>query len=113
MEEFSGLEREESILSRDFLGSGGYGSVSYRALGVYALCGQAGVWHRLLMLLRFSHLGIRRNLRRRCNLLLRLGANGRISSYQRYDIQQAARWIEQVLPSTLLLLVIFIRQYLQ
>nr|CAN63400.1 hypothetical protein VITISV_024544 [Vitis vinifera] len=25
------------------------------------------------------------------------GANGRISSYQRYDIQQAARWIEQVI----------------
>uniref|UniRef100_A0A803QBJ8 RING-type domain-containing protein n=1 Tax=Cannabis sativa TaxID=3483 RepID=A0A803QBJ8_CANSA len=26
------------------------------------------------------------------------GTNGRDSSYQRYDIQQAARWIEQVLP---------------
>lgn len=35
------------------------------------------------------------------------------SSYQRYDIQQAARWIEQVLPFTLLLLVVFIRQHLQ
>ncbi|XP_034693306.1 RING finger and transmembrane domain-containing protein 2 [Vitis riparia] len=41
------------------------------------------------------------------------GANGRDSSYQRYDIQQAARWIEQVLPFTLLLLVVFIRQHLQ
>lgn len=40
-------------------------------------------------------------------------ANGRDSSYQRYDIQQAARWIEQVLPFTLLLLVVFIRQHLQ
>ncbi|XP_022861032.1 RING finger and transmembrane domain-containing protein 2-like [Olea europaea var. sylvestris] len=35
------------------------------------------------------------------------------SSHQRYDIQQAARWIEQVLPFTLLLLVVFIRQHLQ
>ncbi|CAA2995343.1 RING finger and transmembrane domain-containing 2-like isoform X1 [Olea europaea subsp. europaea] len=35
------------------------------------------------------------------------------SSYQRYDIQQAARWIEQVLPFTLLLLVVFVRQHLQ
>ncbi|KAL8526399.1 hypothetical protein ACS0TY_015562 [Phlomoides rotata] len=35
------------------------------------------------------------------------------SSYQRYDIQQAARWIEQVLPFALLLLVVFIRQHLQ
>ncbi|KAK6118171.1 hypothetical protein DH2020_048072 [Rehmannia glutinosa] len=35
------------------------------------------------------------------------------SSYQRYDIQQAARWIEQVLPFSLLLLVVFIRQHLQ
>ncbi|KAL6568728.1 hypothetical protein OROHE_004412 [Orobanche hederae] len=34
------------------------------------------------------------------------------SSYQRYDIQQAARWIEQVLPFALLLLVVFIRQHL-
>ncbi|XP_059462810.1 uncharacterized protein LOC132191737 [Corylus avellana] len=40
-------------------------------------------------------------------------ANGRDSSYQRYDIQQAARWIEQVLPFSLLLLVVFIRQHLQ
>lgn len=41
------------------------------------------------------------------------GSNGRDSSYQRYDIQQAARWIEQVLPFSLLLLVVFIRQHLQ
>ncbi|KAK6943335.1 hypothetical protein RJ641_024437 [Dillenia turbinata] len=39
--------------------------------------------------------------------------NDRDSSYQRYDIQQAARWIEQVLPFSLLLLVVFIRQHLQ
>lgn len=41
------------------------------------------------------------------------GESGRDSSYQRYDIQQAARWIEQVLPFSLLLLVVFIRQHLQ
>ncbi|CAL5422907.1 hypothetical protein CsSME_00039064 [Camellia sinensis var. sinensis] len=41
------------------------------------------------------------------------GSNSRDSSYQRYDIQQAARWIEQVLPFSLLLLVVFIRQHLQ
>ncbi|GFY82519.1 RING/U-box superfamily protein [Actinidia rufa] len=41
------------------------------------------------------------------------GANNRDSSYQRYDIQQAARWIEQVLPFSILLLVVFIRQHLQ
>ncbi|CAI0408206.1 unnamed protein product [Linum tenue] len=41
------------------------------------------------------------------------GPNGRDSSYQRYDIQQAARWIEQILPFSLLLLVVFIRQHLQ
>uniref|UniRef100_A0A2P2LP02 RING-type domain-containing protein n=2 Tax=Rhizophora mucronata TaxID=61149 RepID=A0A2P2LP02_RHIMU len=41
------------------------------------------------------------------------GSNTRDSSYQRYDIQQAARWIEQVLPFSLLLLVVFIRQHLQ
>ncbi|KAL3839919.1 hypothetical protein ACJIZ3_024510 [Penstemon smallii] len=35
------------------------------------------------------------------------------SSYQRYDIQQAARWIEQALPFVLLLLVVFIRQHLE
>nr|GLL28063.1 RING finger and transmembrane domain-containing protein 2-like [Ipomoea trifida] len=38
---------------------------------------------------------------------------GRGSSYQRYDIQRIARWIEQVLPFSLLLLVVFIRQHLQ
>lgn len=42
-----------------------------------------------------------------------VGGNRRDSSYQRYDIQQAARWIEQVLPFTLILLVVFIRQHLQ
>ncbi|CAN6467551.1 unnamed protein product [Victoria cruziana] len=40
-------------------------------------------------------------------------SNGRDSSYQRYDIQQLARWLEQILPFTLLLLVVFIRQHLQ
>ncbi|KAI3458412.1 hypothetical protein Pfo_015075 [Paulownia fortunei] len=39
--------------------------------------------------------------------------NREASSYQRYDIQQAARWIEQILPFSLLLLVVFIRQHLQ
>lgn len=34
-------------------------------------------------------------------------------AYQRYDIQQAARWIEQILPFSLLLLIVFIRQHLQ
>lgn len=32
---------------------------------------------------------------------------------QRYDIQQFARWVEQVLPFSLLLLVVFVRQHLQ
>lgn len=41
------------------------------------------------------------------------GVGNRDSSYQRYDIQQAARWIEQILPFSLLLLVVFIRQHLQ
>ncbi|ERN04265.1 hypothetical protein AMTR_s00077p00163180 [Amborella trichopoda] len=41
------------------------------------------------------------------------GGNGRESSYQRYDIQQLAKWIEQILPFSLLLLVVFIRQHLQ
>ncbi|XP_019200478.1 PREDICTED: RING finger and transmembrane domain-containing protein 2-like [Ipomoea nil] len=41
------------------------------------------------------------------------GGGGRGSSYQRYDIQRIARWIEQVLPFSLLLLVVFIRQHLQ
>ncbi|XP_050216943.1 uncharacterized protein LOC126667870 isoform X2 [Mercurialis annua] len=35
------------------------------------------------------------------------------SSYQRYDIQNIARWIEQILPFSLLLLLVFIRQHLQ
>ncbi|KAL5102476.1 hypothetical protein RYX36_006803, partial [Vicia faba] len=35
------------------------------------------------------------------------------SSYQRYDIQLVAKWIEQILPFSLLLLVVFIRQHLQ
>ncbi|XP_061339144.1 uncharacterized protein LOC133285860 isoform X2 [Gastrolobium bilobum] len=35
------------------------------------------------------------------------------SSYQRYDIQQIAKWIEQILPFSLLLVVVFIRQHLQ
>ncbi|XP_028796162.1 E3 ubiquitin-protein ligase RNFT1-like [Neltuma alba] len=39
--------------------------------------------------------------------------HGDSSSYQRYDIQQAAKWIEQILPFSLLLLVVFIRQHLQ
>ncbi|XP_057987545.1 uncharacterized protein LOC110655986 isoform X2 [Hevea brasiliensis] len=34
-------------------------------------------------------------------------------SYQRYDIQNFARWIEQILPFSLLLLLVFIRQHLQ
>ncbi|KAK8928323.1 RING-H2 finger protein ATL30 [Platanthera zijinensis] len=41
------------------------------------------------------------------------GANSRESSYQRYDIQQLAKWVEQILPFSLLLLVVFIRQHLQ
>lgn len=43
------------------------------------------------------------------------GSNGNrdASPYQRYDIQQVARWVEQVLPFSLLLLVVFIRQHLQ
>ncbi|KAL1348829.1 hypothetical protein HN51_024791 [Arachis hypogaea] len=35
------------------------------------------------------------------------------SNYQRYDIQRIAKWIEQILPFSLLLLVVFIRQHLQ
>ncbi|CAL0307781.1 unnamed protein product [Lupinus luteus] len=43
-----------------------------------------------------------------------LESNGReSSSYQRYDIQQIAKWIEQILPFSLLLFVVFIRQHLQ
>ncbi|KAJ0695106.1 putative transcription factor C2H2 family [Helianthus annuus] len=32
---------------------------------------------------------------------------------QRYDLQQVSRWIEQILPFSLLLIVVFIRQHLQ
>ncbi|EXC21104.1 RING finger and transmembrane domain-containing protein 2 [Morus notabilis] len=35
------------------------------------------------------------------------------SSYQSYDIHQIAKWIEQILPFSILLLVVFIRQHLQ
>lgn len=36
------------------------------------------------------------------------------SAYQqRYDLQQISRWIEQILPFSLLLLIVFIRQHLQ
>ncbi|XP_047307277.1 E3 ubiquitin-protein ligase RNFT1-like [Impatiens glandulifera] len=41
------------------------------------------------------------------------GNGNRDASYQRYDIQQVARLIEQILPFSLLLLVVFIRQHLQ
>ncbi|KAK3003750.1 hypothetical protein RJ639_018320 [Escallonia herrerae] len=41
------------------------------------------------------------------------GGQADSSSYQRYDIQQVARWIEQILPFSLLLLIVFIRQHLQ
>ncbi|KAG6513287.1 hypothetical protein ZIOFF_023600 [Zingiber officinale] len=40
-------------------------------------------------------------------------ANVRDSANQRYNIQPIARWIEQILPFSLLLLVVFIRQHLQ
>ncbi|WCJ34945.1 E3 ubiquitin-protein ligase RNFT1 [Euphorbia peplus] len=39
--------------------------------------------------------------------------NSASSSYQRYDIQNFARWIEQILPFSLLLLLVFIRQHIQ
>ncbi|XAR71851.1 hypothetical protein NMG60_11018289 [Bertholletia excelsa] len=41
------------------------------------------------------------------------GNGSRDSSSQRYDLQLVARWVEQVLPFSLLLLVVFIRQHLQ
>ncbi|KAL5799821.1 hypothetical protein ACOSQ4_032705 [Xanthoceras sorbifolium] len=41
------------------------------------------------------------------------GSASRDTSYQSYDIQLIARWIEQVLPFSLLLLVVFVRQHLQ
>ncbi|KAG6509549.1 hypothetical protein ZIOFF_027542 [Zingiber officinale] len=40
-------------------------------------------------------------------------ANVRDSANQRYNIQPIARWIEHILPFSLLLLVVFIRQHLQ
>lgn len=40
-------------------------------------------------------------------------ANERDTGPQRYDFQQLARWIEQVLPFSMLLLMVFIRQHLQ
>lgn len=39
--------------------------------------------------------------------------NERDTGPQRYDFQQLARWIEQVLPFSMLLLMVFIRQHLQ
>ncbi|KAM0023674.1 putative transcription factor C2H2 family [Helianthus debilis subsp. tardiflorus] len=42
------------------------------------------------------------------------GNNNVDSAYQqRYDLQQVSRWIEQILPFSLLLLAVFIRQHLQ
>ncbi|KAL8257398.1 hypothetical protein R6Q59_029439 [Mikania micrantha] len=43
----------------------------------------------------------------------RSGSRSDSSSQQRYDMQQLSRWIEQILPFSLLLLVVFIRQHLQ
>ncbi|KVI07081.1 hypothetical protein Ccrd_014569 [Cynara cardunculus var. scolymus] len=39
--------------------------------------------------------------------------NSDSSNQQRYDLQQVSRWIEQILPFSLLLIVVFIRQHLQ
>jgi len=41
------------------------------------------------------------------------GNGGGDRAYQRYDVHHVARWIEQILPFSLLLLVVFIRQHLQ
>ncbi|KAL4582634.1 hypothetical protein LXL04_007191 [Taraxacum kok-saghyz] len=43
------------------------------------------------------------------------GNNNNVDSayQQRYDLQQVSRWIEQILPFSLLLLIVFIRQHLQ
>lgn len=41
------------------------------------------------------------------------GIGGGDRAYQRYDVHHVARWIEQILPFSLLLLVVFIRQHLQ
>ncbi|XP_076953610.1 uncharacterized protein LOC143627733 [Bidens hawaiensis] len=40
-------------------------------------------------------------------------SSGDSLSQQRYDLQQVSRWIEQILPFSLLLIVVFIRQHLQ
>lgn len=42
-----------------------------------------------------------------------VGIGGREAGSQRYDFQQLARWIEQALPFTILLLMVLIRQHLQ
>ncbi|KAL8232141.1 hypothetical protein R6Q57_001919 [Mikania cordata] len=39
--------------------------------------------------------------------------NNDSSNQQRYDLQQVSRWIEQILPFSLLLVIVFIRQHLQ
>ncbi|KAD2392857.1 hypothetical protein E3N88_39834 [Mikania micrantha] len=41
------------------------------------------------------------------------GSHGDSSYQQRYDMQQVSRWIEQILPFSLLLLIVFIRQHLR
>jgi len=41
------------------------------------------------------------------------GNGGGDRAYQRYNVHHVARWIEQILPFSLLLLVVFIRQHLQ
>ncbi|XP_024991919.1 E3 ubiquitin-protein ligase RNFT1-like isoform X1 [Cynara cardunculus var. scolymus] len=41
------------------------------------------------------------------------GSHSDSSYQQRYDMQQVSRWIEQILPFSLLLLIVFIRQHLQ
>ncbi|KAD6796483.1 hypothetical protein E3N88_07379 [Mikania micrantha] len=40
-------------------------------------------------------------------------SNSDSSNQRRYDLQQVSRWIEQILPFSLLLIVVFIRQHLQ
>ncbi|GKC25105.1 E3 ubiquitin protein ligase RNFT1-like protein [Tanacetum coccineum] len=41
------------------------------------------------------------------------GSHGDSSYQQRYDMQQVSRWVEQILPFSLLLMIVFIRQHLQ
>ncbi|PWA43672.1 RING/U-box superfamily protein [Artemisia annua] len=41
------------------------------------------------------------------------GNHGDSSYQQRYDMQQVSRWVEQILPFSLLLMIVFIRQHLQ